>query len=156
MYIDDVSSITCVSGFESGKIYVQGGPNSDVASLIRNVENRIQLAAPMLPEATKVGHAVDVSGQQIHRRRIFTTSPSGMLTSTGRKKALGVAMDDINRALWEAKSGESLENVTVRSVNGSTVRLGDFAKVKTVYEPNYRVRRWPEAVDEKTPAKKRG
>jgi multidrug efflux pump subunit AcrB len=157
MYMDGVSSITCVSSFDTAKIYVRGGPTSDVASLAKNVENRIRRAQKMMPDSAKVGRAVDISGQQMPPPLDIHNVPVKFIDiDRAKTRSLGVRFDAVYRAIQAPmKSGTLLDNVTVRSDSGSAVRLSDIAKIKTIYEPNYRVRQWPEAADEKAPIKKR-
>lgn len=145
--VEGLLSTTSVSGAGRYDLYVQSRPGVDAATFATLVKNRLQLAVPVLPHRAKVGNVEDMSGKPIPPLPEIHEVYSNY-TDIDRTKAarLGISMqtasDEVHKAL---KSSSPLDDVTIASADGKKVRLGDFAKIRTVHEPNYRVHRFPPA-----------
>jgi multidrug efflux pump subunit AcrB len=149
--VEHASAIISVSSNNLAEIYVQCMPNMmDVSMLSVLVDNRAQLAAPVLPMGATIKKAVDVSGQTIPPAlHIHDVDCPDVHVDPLKASRLGISMSTVTNAVQEAmKSGEKLSEVTVKSSTGEKVRLTGFATIKTVREPNHIIVRWPSAEEQ--------
>jgi multidrug efflux pump subunit AcrB len=149
--VEGVSMVVSVSSSNLAEIYVQCTPNMDVSLLFLLVDNRVQLAAPVLPTGATIKKAVDVSGQIVPPALgIHDVDFPDVHIDPLKTSRLGISMSAVVNAMQEAtKSGKNLSEVTVESSSGKKVRLTDFGTIKIVSEPNHVIVRWPPAEKQK-------
>jgi multidrug efflux pump subunit AcrB len=143
--VEGLLAMTSISGAERFVLYVQGRSSIDAAVFTTLVKNRFQLAVPILPDMAKVGNVVDVSGKPIPPLpEIREVDEQYVDLDREKISKLGIPLQTIRDEIKKAKKlGLPRGDVTIELAGGKKVHLSDFAKIRMVHEPNYRVHRFP-------------
>ncbi len=143
--VEGLSAMTSICGGGHCDVYIRSRPTVDPARFANLVANRIQLAAPILPHAVRVGEVVDISDRPIPPLpEVRDTEEQYVNIDASKARELGISVRTAWDTVREARgAGGPLAEVTIESADGEKIRLCDFAQVKTVRGPNYRVRRFP-------------
>ena len=152
--IEGEATVTCVSSAGHAEIFVQANRvvNGDVFTTL--VDNRVRLAEPVLPAKANVSHPEVVSSVTIPTAREIHDVEFPII-DIDREKALqlglsvSAASDAVDKALGPGEplpdAVKRIGELSVKSADGKDCLLTDFATIKTVREPNIRIRCEPPA-----------
>jgi hypothetical protein len=154
--IEGDSTITCVSSCGRAEIYVQVKHSMSADLLLVLVQNRMALAAPVLPDKVEINITKIALGSPIpppvNIHEIDFPVVNVDRSTVSRLGILVAAIDDaISDELGSGEpgpdSGKRLEKLSVKAVGGKDYRLRDFATIKTLREPSVRILREPPTED---------
>lgn len=155
--LGSVARMTSISTFDRADIYVEAHEKTTRAAFSRAVIQQLALMVAKLPADAYVSQWTFLED--------FTSPPEVKIRTV---KHLHIALDrvalsrhgirsravfakiksqqiDLNERPPKQKTLKALRRLSIRSPDGTTLRLGELAEIKAVKGPSHRVGRWPPA-----------